>query len=80
MSIEYHSLGDFKLQSGIVLPNALIAYKTFGDSSSPAVLYPSWFSGEIKDNQSEQVLHYYNSSFRKRAIHKSFQHGHQSLP
>jgi len=51
MSIEYHSLGDFKLQSGIVLPNALIAYKTFGDKSSPAVLYPSWFSGEIKDNE-----------------------------
>lgn len=51
MSIEYHSLGDFKLQSGIVLPNASIAYKTFGNSSSPAVLYPSWFSGEIKDNE-----------------------------
>ncbi|KAJ4135226.1 hypothetical protein NW768_004847 [Fusarium equiseti] len=51
MSIEYHSLGDFKLQNGIVLPNALIAYKTFGNPSSPAVLYPSWFSGEIKDNE-----------------------------
>ncbi|KAJ4015466.1 hypothetical protein NW752_006928 [Fusarium irregulare] len=51
MSIEYHSLGDFKLQSGIVLPNAQIAYKTFGNPSSPPVLYPSWFSGAIEDNE-----------------------------
>ena len=51
MSIEYYSLGDFKLQSGIALPNALIAYKTFGNKSSPAVLYPSWFSGAIEDNE-----------------------------
>jgi homoserine acetyltransferase len=44
-------LGDFKLQSGSSLPGAWIAYKTFGDSSSPAVLYPSWYSGLIGDNE-----------------------------
>lgn len=45
------SLGDYKLQSGEVLPNAHIAYKTFGSPSSPAIIYPSWFSGAISDNE-----------------------------
>lgn len=44
-------LGDFDLQSGQTLPGAWIAYKTWGDSSLPAVLYPSWFSGLISDNE-----------------------------
>ncbi|WAO92450.1 Hypothetical protein NCS54_00995900 [Fusarium falciforme] len=48
--IKTFSLGDFELQNG-VLPNAWIAYKTFGDPSLPAVLYPSWFSGAIYDNE-----------------------------
>ncbi|OKL55460.1 hypothetical protein UA08_09316 [Talaromyces atroroseus] len=46
-----YALGDFALQSGETLPEAWIAYKTFGDSSLPAVLYPSWFSGAISDNE-----------------------------
>lgn len=49
--IKNHSLGDFQLQSGSILPNASIAYKTFGDPTLPAVLYPSWFSGAISDNE-----------------------------
>ncbi|KAL6696951.1 Alpha/Beta hydrolase protein [Trichoderma pleuroticola] len=44
-------LGDFKLVSGETLSNAFIAYKTFGDASSPAIIYPSWFSGAISDNE-----------------------------
>lgn len=44
-------LGDFKLVSGETIPNAFIAYKTFGDSSNPAIIYPSWFSGGISDNE-----------------------------
>ena len=46
-----YDLGDFKLQSGQTIPKAWIAYKTFGDPSSPAVLYPSWYSGLISDNE-----------------------------
>lgn len=46
-----YDLGDFKLTSGEVLKSAIIAYKTFGDSSLPAVIYPSWFSGNISDNE-----------------------------
>lgn len=46
-----HNLGDFKLKNGQVIPGAFIAYKTFGDASSPAILYPSWYSGMIEDNE-----------------------------
>ena len=44
-------LGDFPLSSGAVLPSAFIAYKTYGDPSLPAIVYPSWFSGLISDNE-----------------------------
>jgi homoserine O-acetyltransferase len=46
-----YDLGDFKLESGETIPNAYIAYKTFGDASNPAIIYPSWFSGLIADNE-----------------------------
>ncbi|KAK6523324.1 hypothetical protein TWF281_001303 [Arthrobotrys megalospora] len=48
---ETYELGDFRLQSGAILPGSWIAYKTFGSPSSPAILYPSWFSGLISDNE-----------------------------
>ena len=53
MSAEYqtYSLGDFKLKSGGTIPNAHIAYKTFGDASKPAIIYPTWYSGAIADNE-----------------------------
>ncbi|OJD10600.1 hypothetical protein AJ78_08435 [Emergomyces pasteurianus Ep9510] len=47
---ETFSLGDWKLQSGEVLPNAHIAFKTLGDPGLPAIVYPTWFSGLISDN------------------------------
>lgn len=43
--VQTYKLGDWKLQSGKSIPDAHIAYKTFGDPKSPAVIYPSWFSG-----------------------------------
>ncbi|KAK2029593.1 alpha/beta-hydrolase [Colletotrichum zoysiae] len=49
--IKKFVLGDFKLQSGETLSGAWIAYKTFGDASLPAVVYPTWFSGAIADNE-----------------------------
>jgi homoserine O-acetyltransferase len=42
---ETYQLGDWELQSGQKIANAHIAYKTFGDPKSPAIVYPSWFSG-----------------------------------
>ncbi|KAK2740430.1 hypothetical protein FQN55_008886 [Onygenales sp. PD_40] len=47
---ETFALGDWKLQSGDTIPNAHIAFKTFGDPKLPAVVYPTWFSGLISDN------------------------------
>lgn len=46
-----HDLGDFKLSSGETLSGAYIAYKTFGEPSLPAIVYPTWFSGQIADNE-----------------------------
>ena len=40
-------LGDWELQSGEKIKDAYIAYKTFGDLKSPAIVYPTWFSGGI---------------------------------
>jgi NADPH-dependent 2,4-dienoyl-CoA reductase/sulfur reductase-like enzyme len=43
--VQTYKLGDWKLQSGESIPDAHLAYKTFGDPNSPAIIYPSWFSG-----------------------------------
>ena len=43
--VQTYKLGDWKLQSGQCILNAQIAYKTFGDPKSPAIIYPSWYSG-----------------------------------
>ena len=48
---ETYDLGDFKLQNGQTLPGAWIAYKTFGDSKNPPILYPTWYSGLISENE-----------------------------
>lgn len=42
---QVYKLGDFKTDSGEIIPDAQIAYKTFGDSKNPAIIYPTWFSG-----------------------------------
>lgn len=49
--VKTFALGDFQLSSGAVLPQAFIAYKTFGSASSPAIIYPTWYSGSISDNE-----------------------------
>lgn len=42
---ETYELGNFKLRSGGEIPNAFIAYKTLGEPSLPAIIYPTWYSG-----------------------------------
>ncbi|KAF5390300.1 hypothetical protein D9757_002834 [Collybiopsis confluens] len=49
--IKFYQLGDFTLASGAVIPSAFVAYKTFGSVSSPAIIYPTWYSGLISDNE-----------------------------
>lgn len=49
--VQSYKLGDWRLQSGQLIPDAQIAFKTFGDPTSPTIIYPSWFSGcRIRDN------------------------------
>ncbi|KAE9405212.1 homoserine acetyltransferase, partial [Gymnopus androsaceus JB14] len=47
--IQKYKLGNWELQSGQVIPNAEIAYKTLGVPSSPSIIYPIWFAGTIED-------------------------------
>ena len=44
-TFETFDLGDWELQSGQKLEKAHLTYKTFGQSESPAIVYPTWFSG-----------------------------------
>jgi homoserine O-acetyltransferase len=46
---RYYSLGDFTLESGVVLPGAKIAYATFGalnPDKSNVILVPSWYGSD----------------------------------
>jgi homoserine O-acetyltransferase len=44
---QIYKLGNFKLKSGGEIPDAFVAYKTLGDPSLPAVIYPTWYSGSM---------------------------------
>lgn len=50
-SFKTYDLGDFELHSGDKLERAFIAYKTYGDTTNPTIIYPTWFSGLISDNE-----------------------------
>ena len=56
-SYQTYKLGDFKLKSGGVIPDAQIAYKTIGDPSLPAIINPTWWSG-CKDTFSAKASVY----------------------
>src|SRR5215467_7321491 len=48
-SLLFASLGDFKLESGSVIHDFKVGYRTLGTSNaskSNAVLFPSWFTGK----------------------------------
>ncbi len=49
---QFASLGDFKLESGAVIRDCKIGYRTYGTlnaEKSNAVLFPAWFTGTAKD-------------------------------
>ena len=54
MSYDLFSLGDVRLQSGQVLPDAQLAYKTYGTlnaEKSNAILLPTFYTGTHKRNE-----------------------------
>ncbi len=51
---EIFSLGKTVLQNGETLPDAKIAYKTYGklnDEKNNVIVYPTWYSGFCSDNE-----------------------------
>ena len=54
MDYEIFNLGDVTLQSGITLPNAFLAYKTYGelnDKKDNVVIYPTAFGDQHVQNE-----------------------------
>jgi homoserine O-acetyltransferase len=52
--VKYFSLGDYQLQNGGVLTNARLAYNTYGnldENKTNVIIYPTWYSGFISDNE-----------------------------
>ncbi len=50
--LRFASLGDFQLESGAVIQDCKIGYRTFGTPNvdrSNVVLFPTWFTGHTKD-------------------------------
>ena len=55
MTISTYDLGDLKLQSGEILPQAFISYETHGTlnaEKSNVIIYPTWYSGNHEDVRS----------------------------
>lgn len=51
---DFFYLGDYPLQNGGMLYNAKLAYKTYGrlnNTKDNVILYPTWYSGYISDNE-----------------------------
>ncbi len=51
-AVEYLALGDFTLQSGITLPGARLAFRTYGALSAArdnAILIPTFYAGQHTD-------------------------------
>jgi len=63
-----YELGDFELKSGGVITKAKIAYKTFGDSSLPVIIYPTWYSGGKPDLILFNSLHTVQECIRQEII------------
>ncbi len=52
--IEYFSLGDYILQNGTTIKDAKLAYQTYGtlnQNKTNVILYPTWYSGFVSDNE-----------------------------
>ena len=52
MDYEIFDLGDVTLQSGQLLPNAILAYKTYGHLAADrrnVIVLPTWYPGQHSD-------------------------------
>ena len=52
--VESFPLGDFELDSGVTLPDAQLAYTTYGtlnEARDNAIVWPTWFTGTHEDHE-----------------------------
>src|SRR3954451_20319384 len=54
MDYDVFDLGDVRLRHGTTLPDAKLAYKTYGELDADrgnVIVYPTWYSGQHYDNE-----------------------------
>ncbi|MFI6311012.1 alpha/beta fold hydrolase [Nocardia fusca] len=54
MAVQHFVLRDFALESGVVLPEAILAYATYGEldpGRGNAIVFPTWFAGTHESNE-----------------------------
>ncbi|GEM28998.1 homoserine O-acetyltransferase [Nocardia neocaledoniensis NBRC 108232] len=54
MAVQQFPLQDFELESGAVLPDATLAYATYGELDAGrqnAIVFPTWFAGTHESNE-----------------------------
>lgn len=52
--VQYYLAGDYTLQSGETIKDCRLAYETYGSlnaAADNAIVYPTWYSGFISDNE-----------------------------
>jgi len=52
---QYHHHGRFRVAGG-VLPNAITAYRTYGNPANPCIVFPTCYGGKLDSEFSEVVL------------------------
>jgi homoserine O-acetyltransferase len=54
MAVQQYVLRDFELENGVVLPEAILAYATYGEldpDRGNAIVFPTWFAGTHESNE-----------------------------
>ncbi len=86
MDHEIFEAGDIALQSGRMLRNAKLAYKTYGKLNAKrdnAIVYPTWFASTHADNEwligpgkLTSIVSYRSSTFR---MQRATKHGQKNV-
>lgn len=55
-SVQFHHHGRFRIAGG-VLPDAITAYRTYGDPANPCIVFPTCYGGRLDSTSVKVVPH-----------------------
>lgn len=55
VELEYYEHGRFKVSGG-VLPNAITAYKTYGDPANPCIVFPTCYGAKMASGSTYPLI------------------------